>query len=109
MEQKQRNNLVGYAIIIALASLLLFNMSRPGKDTRISVSENKKQISIAAEFPHEKSDRVHSFLRKKLNLADLPDLDHLEIKHYSTADRFSDIYVKSRTGYLKLVLDKRKN
>ena len=109
MTKKKLYFLIALSILATLIAVPFLKHALGGRNTNISISENKNEVNISAEFPKEKSKAVQDYLRKKLNLADLPDLNHLEIKHYSTPDKLMNFYIKSRPGYVKLSLDKGDN
>jgi hypothetical protein len=108
---KMRNQKAGWLlvalfILVGIAGFAFFK--KDGK-INISVSETNNDVSVIAEFPDEKSKRVQDHLRTALNLTDLPDLTHLEIKHYQTPDRLMRFYIKSKSGYVKLKMNKAEN
>jgi hypothetical protein len=80
-----------------------------GKDTRIDISDNKNELTILSSFPKTNSKKVNDYLRSKLNLTDLSDLNYLEIMIYQTPDKLMTFHIKSRADYLKILLDKNKN
>lgn len=89
------------------ATAFLKNATR--EDINISISDNDDELRISASFPNAKSGEIHSYLRNKLNLSDLSDLKHLEIKRYQTPDGLMSFNIKSRDGYVKMLLNKNVN
>jgi hypothetical protein len=96
-------------LLLVLFGFLFFKRSIAGENMSINISENKDEIRISADFPKTKSKAVQDFLRKKLNLADLANLNYLEIKDYSTPDKRLKCYIKIRPESVKILLDKNKN
>ena len=99
------------ALLIPGALLALFvlgyaaNKNR-SEDISIGTSETTQELTLFADFPDRKSEAVQDFLVKNLNLTDLTDLRHLEIKHYQTPDRSMRFYIKSTEGSLRISLNK---
>ena len=96
-------------LLLVLFGFLFFKRSIAGENISINISENKDEIGISAHFPKTKSKAVQDFLRKKLNLTDLANLNYLEIKDYSTPDKLLRCYIKMRSESVKILLDKTKN
>ena len=96
-------------LLLVLFGFLFFKRNIAGENISINISENKDEIGISAHFPKTKSKAVQDFLRKKLNLTDLANLDYLEIKDYSTPDKLLRCYIKIRPESVKILLDKNKN
>jgi len=78
-------------------------------DIEISVSEDDHELEITAQFPKEKTKALHDYLRSQINLSDLTDLNAVVIKKYQTPDDEMTIYLKSKPGFIKIILDKHKN
>jgi hypothetical protein len=78
-------------------------------NTDISLSITEKEINFTASYPKAKAKRVHAYVKETLHLNDLPDMQSVEIKEYKTPDGIYTLYLKSRDGYLKLRLDRRRN
>ena len=104
--QKSGWLLIALFFFCGVAGVALF---KKNKNTNISVSETKDEITVMAQFPDGKSKRVQDQLRTQLNLTDLPDLTHVEVKRYQTPDRHMRFYIKSKPGYVKLRMDKDEN
>ena len=64
---------------------------------------------LIASYPKAKAIKVHAYIKETLRLNDLPDMQSVEIKEYTTPDGYYTLYLKSRDGYLKLRLDPRRN
>ena len=110
MTKRNPNYLIITLLLLAfVASVPFLKKQLMGESTQINISDNKNELSISGAFPGRKSKMVHDYLRKQLNLSDLPDLTYLEIKHYQTPDLFMSFYIKSRVGYLKILFDKNEN
>lgn len=95
--------------LISTFTLVKNIIGRNDDNTRISVSNNKNEIRLEADFPKEKTVRVHQYLRNQLQLRDVDDLRHLEVKKYITSDGSMNFHIKSREGYLKILLRKDRN
>lgn len=78
-------------------------------DIEIKVSEDDDELEITAQFPKEKTKALHDYLRSQINLSDLTNLNEVVIKQYQTPDDEMTIYLKSKPGFLKIILDKHKN
>lgn len=78
-------------------------------NTSLSLSEDKKTITIRAEYPKHKAPRVHQFVREHFHLTDISDLHHVDVKEYATPDGFMVASIKSGDGFLKITLEKRRN
>jgi hypothetical protein len=96
-------------LLLVLFGFLFFKRSIAGENISITISENKDEVRISGYFPKTKSKAVRHFLRKKLNLTDLANLNYLEIKDYSTPDKLLRCYIKIRPESVKILLDKNKN
>ncbi len=97
------------SLLVLVVAVPFLKKEIMGESTSIYISDNKDELRISADFPKAKSKPVQDYLSKKLNLSDLPDLNYLEIKHYQTPDRLMSFYIKSRAGYVKILLDKDEN
>jgi hypothetical protein len=95
-------------ISIASAAISLREFFTMG-DIEIKVSEDDDELEITAQFPKEKTKALHDYLRSQINLSDLTNLNEVVIKKYQTPDDEMTIYLKSRPGYIKIVLDKHMN
>src|SRR5688572_8541329 len=109
MTKQQTSYLVAFSLIGGFLLIGLIRNVGNRNNTSITLSENKSSVNISAEFPESKSGKVHDYFRHKLNLADLPDLSHLEIKDYSTPDNRMRFYIRSMPGSIELSLDKNQN
>ena len=96
-------------LLLLLVATVTFFQKGIGKSTRVQISDTGDKLRISAEFPGSKSGFVHDYLKTKLNLSDLTDLNYLEIKHYDTPDRLMRFYIKSRADYVKISLNKNEN
>ena len=103
------------SLLFAFSVLGSVLVSQPFKDsfnngnTDISYRVTEKKISFVASYPKANAERVHVFVQKHLHLADLHDLSRLEIREYKSPDGFLSVYIKSRDGYLKVVMKKSIN
>jgi hypothetical protein len=103
-------NLVLLALLVLLVAATKIKVDFDNDDDiAINISDTEHTLKISATYPKEDSRHVHDFLRRELNMNDLPDLNHLEVKRYETRDHFMHYYIKSRRGYIKIVLDKDEN
>ena len=75
----------------------------------ITVAEDEDEFRIIAEFPKEKSKALHDYLRTQIDLSDLPNLNDVLVKNYHTPDDLMTVYLKSKPGYFKIILDKHRN
>jgi hypothetical protein len=80
-----------------------------GNNINISISENKKTLEFSAEFPTNRSKEVQQTIDEELNLKGDISLENVEVKDYTTPDKQMKIYVKSESGYCKVVLKKAEN
>jgi hypothetical protein len=78
-------------------------------DINISVTEDEDALEITARFPRDQTRAVHDYLRSQINLSDLSDLNAVVIKKYQTPDDKMTISLRSRPGYIRIVLDKHGN
>ena len=109
MTKQQTSYLAAFSLILGFLLIGLMRNVGNRNNTSITLSENKHSVNISAEFPEDKSGKVHDFLRHKLNLADLPDLSHLEIKDYSTPDNRLRFSIRSMPGSLELSMNREQN
>jgi uncharacterized protein YsxB (DUF464 family) len=96
------------AICVIAVGIFVARMKH-SHDINIVVSENKHALTLSASFPDQDSRMVHDYIKSELKMVDLPDMRSVEIKHYETPDYKMRFYVKSRDGYIKIVLDKDEN
>jgi len=101
--------LIPLAFISVASTVLSFSQFFSKRDINISVSEDDDELEITAQFPKEKTKALHDYLRSQINLSDLSNLNEVVIKKYHTPDNEMTIYLKSRPGYIKIVLDKHMN
>ena len=103
------------ALLLSFSTLGAIISSSPLKDnwgdgdTSISVSINDDEIKFTASYPKDLSKKVHAYLQQALHLTDLPDLRALEIKHYKTPDGLYKMHIKSRNGYIRVIMQRRSN
>ncbi|MEO7992107.1 MAG: hypothetical protein ABI663_21320 [Chryseolinea sp.] len=92
---------------MAAAAMALRNINN--HDINISFSETDDKLTLSASFPDEDSERVQDYIKTQLKMTDLSDFGNLEIKRYHTPDQKMHFSIKSRDGYIKIVLDKTNN
>ena len=97
------------ALISIASSAIAFREFFSMGDIEISVSEDDDELEITAQFPKEKTKALQDYLRSQINLSDLTDLNAVVIKKYQTPDDEMTIYLKSKPGFIKIILDKHKN
>jgi hypothetical protein len=100
---------VALSVVLVLAIVVFLNGKVSRSNISVNISESKNELRLSAHFRKEDSEMVHQYLKKALNMDDLSDMDYLEIKRYETPDHFLRFYIKSRVGYVKIVLDKTEN
>jgi hypothetical protein len=101
--------LLSFSILGAVVSSSSLKESFGNGNTDISLSLSEKEIMFTASYPKAKAKKVHAWVKEALHLNDLPDMQSVEIKQYTTPDGYYAMYLKSRDGYLKLRLDPRRN
>jgi hypothetical protein len=94
--------------LFAIVALVLINCGSD-EDIAIEISETEEALTVYASYPDKDSKLVHDYVRSKLKMTDITDLHHLEVKKYQTPDQQMNFHIKSRDGYLKIVLDKSEN
>jgi hypothetical protein len=107
--QKTALLIIGLSLLVGTAGYTFLHKIFSNHNTSITISENKEQLNISADFPKEKSKRLQDFIRTKLKLEDLQDLSYLEIKDYTTPDNQMNFYIHSKPGYLELSMKKEAN
>jgi hypothetical protein len=98
-----------FLVVIAVAAIVFFKSNLFGKNINITISDSRNELSLVASFPIKYSEEVQGYIKSELNMTDLPDLKFVEVKRYQTPDHEMRFHIKSRDGYLKIVLDKRDN
>lgn len=97
-----------YSFLSAVLVLIVIGCGTDN-DIAIGIFETKDELVLSASYPENESKRVHEYVRSKLRMTDISDLRYLEIKEYQTPDQKMIFYIKSRDGYLKIMLDRSKN
>ena len=94
-----------------LCGVLLLTVVGCGTDNDIdiSISETEEELVVSANYPDNKSSAVHRYVKSKLRMTDISNFRYLEVKNYQTPDHKMNFQIKSRDGYLKIVLDKTAN
>src|SRR5205809_193418 len=67
------------------------------KNISISISDDQDEFRIKAEFPKDKSEAVHQYLKSKIDLNNI-DLQNVAIKYFRTSDGIMEIFLKSSPG-----------
>jgi hypothetical protein len=75
----------------------------------ISISENKEKITLTVEYAANRAASVHQYISDHFGLTDLTELGATEVKDYHTPDKSMHFYIKSRNGYLKIVMNRKSN
>jgi hypothetical protein len=101
--------IIACSVICLIAVGVLVSRIMHDNDIKISVSENKHELTLSASFPDQDSKRVHDYIKSELKMVDLSDMRAVEIKRYETPDYKMHFSIKSRNGYIKIVLDKDEN
>lgn len=97
-----------YSFLFAVLVLMVIGCGT-NNDVDIRISETKDELVISASYPEKESKRVHEYVKSKLKMTDISDLRYLEIEEYQTPDQNMSFHIRSRDGYLKIVLDRSKN
>lgn len=80
-----------------------------GDNTDISLHISDDVVKFTASYPSAKAKKVHPYLQQVLHLSDLRDLSALEIKQYKTPDGVYSMNIKSRDGYIRIIMDRHNN
>ena len=99
--------LLSFAFVVA--GVLFVKSLIHSNDIDIHTSETEEELVVSASFPKEDTELVHNYIRTQLKMSDVPDMTHLEVKDYITPDARMRFYIKSRPGYIKIVLDRTEN
>jgi hypothetical protein len=97
------------SLLLIIGFGLFLNHKVNGNSVSISISDSDDELSLSAHFPREESTMVHKYLKKRFNMNDLSDMEHVEIKRYKAPGEDMIFYIKSRAGYVKIVMDKTEN
>lgn len=100
---------IGFVLVLFIAATAFLQKAYDRSGTEFILSENRKQLTIETFYQADKTRKVHSYIRRELNLDDFPDLSRVEVKNYHTNDGVMTFSLKSRKRSLKIVLDKRLN
>src|SRR5687768_743634 len=109
MSKPRTTYLIVALLLLTFVAVTAFLKNDSGDNINISISDDGDELMLSASFPKTKSGEIHSYLRNKLNLSDLSDFRHLEIKKYQTPDGLMSFYIKTRDGYVKIILNKNIN
>ena len=101
--------LLSFSILGAIVSSSPLKERFSNDNTDMSLSLTEKEILFTASYPKGKAKRVHAYVKETLHLDDLTDMQSVAIKEYKTTDGIYTLHLKSRNGYLKLILDRRRN
>ena len=103
--------LIAAVLLVALIAAFPFVKKKlmGGNSISISMSDNQHEFSISAEFPDQKSGAVQSYLRRELELKDLPDIRNVEVQNYQTTSGQMSFSIKAESGYVRLSMDKDLN
>lgn len=97
-----------YSFLSAVPVLIVIGCGT-NNDVDIRISETKDELVVSASYPEKESKRVQDYVRSKLKMTDISDLRYLEIKKYQAPGQNMNFHIRSRDGYLKIVLDRSKN
>jgi hypothetical protein len=95
--------------LLAAAVMLVTISCGTDNDIDLSISETEEELVVSASYPARDSERVHDYIKSKLNMTEITDLRDLDGKDYQSPDTKMNFHIKSRDGYLKIVLDRREN
>jgi hypothetical protein len=112
MSQRLYVLFVFIALIIAAFQMpgpLRERLTGPNNSIDISFSENKVTAGLAASYPKDRSAGVHEYIRNYFGLTDLPGMSALEVKQYETPDGSMRFDIKSKDGYIRIVMNKAQN
>lgn len=96
-------------IFIIIASSAVYLREYYSQDINISVNDDNDEFQIVAKYPRNKIGTLYHYLALQINISDLKDFNSVVIKKYQMPDEKMTIYLKSKPGYLKIVLDKHQN
>lgn len=105
----QKYLVVAFSFAFVVAGVLLVKNLIHNNDVDIRTYETEEELIVSARFPKEETERVHEYVRAHLRMNDLSDLKNLEVKDYITPDARMRFHIKSRPGYIKIVLDRTEN
>ena len=97
---------IGLMVVVAMVVVINRSMSN---DIHISISETRDELSVSASFPDDQSERVQQYVKKQLTMTDLSDLRYVDVKHYETPDSRMRFNIKSRPGFIKIVMNSKDN
>lgn len=106
---KDQRILIVTLVVSMLISAVIFVSMRNRSDIDIEISEDEDEWSLYASFPSERSEEVSNYLKSRLKMTDLTDLRHLEIERYETPDGKMRFHIKSNSGYVRIVMDRKEN
>jgi hypothetical protein len=75
----------------------------------ISIMENKETVTLKAYYPKVKAQSVHMYIKDLFGLTDPIDLGAMEVNQFYTPDSSMNFHIKSRDGYLKIVMNRLQN
>ena len=101
--------MISLVIMGIIATTLYMRENFADHNINITVSEDEYEFSIIARFPEEKSKALHDYLRTQIDLSDLSNLNDVVIKKYQTPDDQMTVYLKSKPGYFKIIMNKQRN
>lgn len=106
---KDQRTLIVTLVISMMISAVIFVSMRTRSDIDIEISEDEDEWALYATFPPDRSEEVSNYLKSKLKMTDLTDLRHVEIERYETPDHKMRFHIKSKTGYVKIVMNREAN
>jgi hypothetical protein len=101
--------IIACSAICLIAAIVFINARMFRNDIKIGVSEDNDELTLSATFPDSDSEMVQDYIKSELRMTDLSDLHAVEIKHYETPNRKMRFYIKSKDGYIKIVLKRDEN
>jgi glutaredoxin 2 len=100
--------IIAFAIVFAGAFFYFLSKGMNDNGIEVAIHETNEELIFLASFPKKDSERVQEYVQAALNMTNLPDLANVEVKKYQTPDDMR-FHIKSKSGYIKIVLDKSKN
>lgn len=113
VQQPRTRELIYLMISLVIMGIIATGLYMRGNysdhNINITVAEDEDELCIIAQFPEAKSKALHDYLRTQIDLSDLSDLNNVVIKKYHTPDDKMTVFLKSKPGYIKIILDKERN
>lgn len=100
-----------FSVLFAAALAVPGPMRAHFRDSNVDISirENKEEIRLTASYPKAQAKSVHQYINDYFGLNNLTELKAVDVKNYRTPDSSMNFYIKSRDGYLRIVLNRKTN